>query len=240
MFELSDSYRREAVRRLQLCARLRRFHLPELHIHTRNMPAAVELSVALNEIIVAQISEVADEWQLLISATHEFARSHEQYLRTLAATVRMPLLLKVYPPGRLCQDGVEIDVEYKVSDANGCPREFSTFQIDERITRSFGLRCRGQTRSEKGMATIHGVLTSSVERYLYFAFDRIARLEAAAIVSHYRCGYAQPLFVLFLLARALCQGRLTLLINLRAAACAPIWTIGPARSRGRSNEPTTS
>lgn len=177
LFEISDSFRREPEETLQLCHRLRRFHLPEGHVHAKDVREAVEVSLRLHPQILLALSELEADLVLLISATHEFARSNQSYFKQLASSAKSPGLLKVSPPGRACEDGVEVDVEYKLVDSTGCCRELSTFQIDEQITKSFGVQCDDGTTP----STIHSVFTGSVERYLYAALDSVVRFETAGI-----------------------------------------------------------
>lgn len=175
LFEISDSFRREPEDNLQLSYRLRRFHLPEAHVHTRRVRDSVETSLKLHPQILLTLSELEADLVLLISATHEFARSNQDFFKQLVFDAKSPALLKVSPPGQMCEDGVEVDVEYKIVDSMGCCRELSTFQIDEQITRSFGVRCDDGTTP----STIHAVFSGGVERYLYFTLDQIVRFEAA-------------------------------------------------------------
>jgi threonyl-tRNA synthetase len=180
LFEISDSFRREPEDTLQLSYRLRRFHLPEAHIHGRDLRDAVDMSLPLHRHILGILSELDAELVLLINATYEFAAANHDYLKLLAAEAHSPAMLKVAPPGTMCEDGVEVDVEYKVVDSAGYCRELSTFQIDEQITRSFGIRCDDGTVP----STIHSAFSGGVERYLYLALDRIVRYEAAGVRRH--------------------------------------------------------
>jgi threonyl-tRNA synthetase len=180
IFEVSDSFRLEPEDVLQCSYRLRRFHLPEAHVHTRTVADAVEISLALHDQIMSVPTGLEADLVLLISATHSFATAHSAYLKHLAARTGAPALLKVSPPGQPCEDGVEVDVEYKIVDSLGCCRELSTFQIDTLITKTFGLRCdNGATP-----ATIHLVMTGGIERYLFLTLDRIVRFEARGARRH--------------------------------------------------------
>jgi threonyl-tRNA synthetase len=180
LFEISDSFRREPEDTLQLSYRLRRFHLPEAHVHTRHVRDATDLTLPLHLRILSTLSELEANLVLLISATHKFASSHHAYFKELVSHTTSPALLKVSAPGTMCEDGVEVDVEYKIIDSSGCCRELSTFQIDEQITRTFGVRCDDGTTP----ATIHSVFSGGVERYLYFTLDRIVRSEAGGSKRH--------------------------------------------------------
>jgi len=180
LFEISDSFRREPEETLQLSYRLRRFHLPEAHVHASTVRDAADLALQLHPQILSALSELEADIVLLISATHGFASSHHDYFKRLASYTRSPALLKVCAPGRMCEDGVEVDVEFKIVDSTGCCRELSTFQIDEQITGNFGVLCDDGTTP----ATIHAVFSGGVERYLYLSLDRIVRFEAAGLRRH--------------------------------------------------------
>lgn len=177
LFEISDSFRREPVENLQLCYRLRRFHLPETHIHTRNIDEAVQLSFGIHRQIQQNLLDLEADFVLLISASQEFAKARQDYFKLIASIANNPVLLKVTPSGKICEDGVELDVEYKLIDSVGCCRELSTFQIDEQITRAIGLVCEDGTVP----ATIHTVFCGGVERLIYFILDRIVRSESDGI-----------------------------------------------------------
>jgi threonyl-tRNA synthetase len=180
LFEVSDSFRLEPEDVLQCSYRLRRFHLPEAHVHTRNLAHATEISLGLHDQIMSVPAELEADLVLLISATHSFATAHSTYFTHLAARAGAPALLKVSPPGQPCEDGVEVDVEYKIVDSLGCCRELSTFQIDSLITETFGLRCDNGTAP----ATIHLVMTGGIERYLFLTLDRVVRFEAQGARRH--------------------------------------------------------
>jgi threonyl-tRNA synthetase len=173
LYELSDSFRGEPEDDLQLSFRLRRFRVPEAHLHARSLDESVAQAERVHALISSDLAGHTGEVALLVTATHEFVRRHRGFLVRLTARAGAPALLKEIPPGALCQDGVEIDVEYKFVDATGFARELSTFQIDELITRSVGV-----SRPEAPVTTIHTVPIGSAERFVFAAFDRIARLEA--------------------------------------------------------------
>jgi threonyl-tRNA synthetase len=181
LFEISDSYRHEPTDTLQLCSRTRRFRLPEMHIHTSSTKEAVALSVDIHRLMVDELSILTDDCQLLVSAPSSFASSNHAFFKELASVMGKPLLLKIYPPGFLCEDGIEVDVEYKIIDSMGYAREFSTFQIDELITKSFGLRYSSRGHSSRVPSTIHAVFTGSLERHLYFLLDRAAGSQGSGV-----------------------------------------------------------
>jgi threonyl-tRNA synthetase len=174
--ELSDSFRAELTDDLELCFRLRHFTLPEAHLHARSVAESVEQATIVHGSIVDDLKVHVGELAMLISTTAEFAARYEHVLIELAERAESPALLCVSPPGAACQDGVELDVEYKFVDTGGCARELSTFQIDEVISRAFGVATPNEP-----ITTIHCVPVGSVERFVFAAFDRIASLEAGGV-----------------------------------------------------------
>lgn len=173
VYEQSDSFRAEPAESLQLSFRLRRFRLPEAHLHARGLRESLDQAASVHAAILEDHNLREREYALLVSVTADFRERHAGFLRALVATAARPALIAESPPGALCQDGVEVDVEYKLLDSAGFARELSTFQVDERITRSFGV-----STAESPVTTIHSVPTGGIERYIFMAFDRIARAEA--------------------------------------------------------------
>lgn len=173
LYEQSDSFRAEPAESLQLSFRLRRFRLPESHLHGRGLDESLSHAAHVHEAVLEDPNLRVRDYAMLLSVTAHFRRRHAGFLHALVATAGQPALLVESPAGALCQDGVEIDVEYKLLDSAGFARELSTFQVDERITRSFGV-----TAGESPVATIHSVPTGGIERYIFMEFDRIAQAEA--------------------------------------------------------------
>lgn len=171
LYEVSDSFRREPAEVLQRCARVRRFRVAETHVHHRSLPWLLEATLALHETIVDEMRLLSLPFVLLVTVTAEFMAEQRPYLHALARRLGGPALLKVCPPGAICQDGVEADVEYKFVDAAGCARELSTFQIDRRITGAL-VDAGGEP-----LWTVHAVPTGSFERYLYAVLTGVAISE---------------------------------------------------------------
>jgi len=179
LYELSDSFRREREDDLELCFRLRRFHLPESHIYSASLRELRELGLGLHEQITAELGRWTNGHVLLLTASHRFAAENADYLRRLTATTGRPALLKVCGPGELCEDGIELDVEYKFVDGSGHARELSSFQLDELITRAFGL-----AGVLGPLVTIHAVPLGGAERFIYAAFDLVSSRLRSGLFAH--------------------------------------------------------
>jgi threonyl-tRNA synthetase len=195
LYEQSDSFRGEPEDDLQLSFRLRRFRLPEAHFHARNVPESLGQALRLHAVIAEDLERRQCDFTMLFSATDAFIDRHSGFLRTLVASSGRPALLAASPPGALCKDGVEVDVEYEIIDATGFARELSTFQVDERITQTFGV-----STSDAPVTTIHAVPIGGIERYIFSAFDKIVQVEA-------RGGRARlPLWMAPVVVRVICAG----------------------------------
>lgn len=176
LYELSDSFRREREADLELCFRLRRFHLPESHIHSSSLGELQELGLGLHEQITAELGRWTDGHVLLLTASDRFASENPEYLQRLAATTQRPALLKVCGPDEMCEDGIELDVEYKIVDGYGHARELSTFQLDELITRAFGFA--------SPLVTMHAVPLGGAERFVYAVFDLVSSRLRSGVFAH--------------------------------------------------------
>lgn len=168
LFEISKSYRFEKEEELQLCNRIRSFHLPELHIITDGVDSSLKIALSAHLKILENIKMLGPNYELLCSVTNDFFKKNFYFLKSIVQSIKKPLLLAVYNKNVPCEDGVEIDIEYKTFDASGSPVEFSTFQVDDGTTGSaFNAKYRLNRGSERPISTIHIVFNSSVERFAY-------------------------------------------------------------------------
>lgn len=174
LYEISDSFRGEPEQAVEQLFRLRRFTLPEAHVHHRGLTSALEAGRDVNRALARYMRAVDQDFVLLISATHETWNKRSPTLAAMVADADTWALAVVSAEGDLCQDGIELDFEYKFVDATGTPRELATFQIDVDITCAI---YSGPSRWE--LTTTHLVPTGSVERLVYAHLDRVAREEKA-------------------------------------------------------------
>src|SRR5262249_29876629 len=106
LYELSDSYRREVDGQDELCFRIRRFRVPEAHLHAVSLDESVEIGLGAHRIFVGHLQRTVSEFVMLVTATENFARQYRAWLLQLAQIAKQPLLLHVVDG--ICQDGVEV------------------------------------------------------------------------------------------------------------------------------------
>ncbi|NPA96230.1 MAG: threonine--tRNA ligase [Crenarchaeota archaeon] len=175
MFEVADSYRYEQRGEIVLGFRVRKFHMPDLHILTKSLEEAAE--IVLSKVMPAihrEAAKLGRRYVAIYNVTQDFLENHRETLRKFVEREGRPVLLAVYPAGIYYW---VINVEYTIVDEMGRPREIATWQIDVGNARRFGIRYRDSDGSERYPVIIHTALIGSVERYIYMVFDTAAHAE---------------------------------------------------------------
>jgi len=179
LFEISKSYRFEEENELQLCNKVRSFHLPELHVLTDSLSSSLKISSAIHQKILKEIKKLDLDYELLCSVTNNFFKKNVRFMRSIPKSINKPILLAIYKKGVPCEDGVEVNIDYKVFDGQNAPVEAFTFQIDDGTTDStFNIKYQSNKGFKKPISTIHAVFNASVERFAYLLLDRAIRIEA--------------------------------------------------------------
>lgn len=180
LFEISKSYRFEEENELQLCKRVRNFHLPELHIINDSLASSLKIAFAAHIKILDEIKKLDPEYELLCSVTDDFYKANIDFLKIIVKSINKPILLEVYNEGVCCENGIKVDIEYKVFDTLRSPVEIATFQVDDGTTEfSFDIKYQIKNSVKKPVSTIHTVFPfGSVERSAYFLIDRSIKKEA--------------------------------------------------------------
>jgi threonyl-tRNA synthetase len=168
VFELADSYRYEQPGELQICFRLRKFTMPDLHIFARDVDEAVELSKLVQRKIHEEIAKLGRRYVALYNVTEDFYRDHFESLIGFIKEDGRAALVSVLPSGIYYW---VVNVEYIIIDSLGKPAEIATFQIDIGNAERFGIRYVTEDGSEKYPVIIHTAIIGSVERYIYAAVD---------------------------------------------------------------------
>lgn len=178
MFEIADSYRYEQRGELVLGFRLRRFHMPDLHILTRNMEEARRMAIMVRDRIVEEAKKVGRDYQAIYNVTEDYLNTHFDHIVELVRREGRPVLLVVYPAGMYYW---VINVEYIIIDELNRPREIATWQIDIGNAKRFGIKYVDENNVEQYPIIIHTAIIGSIERYIYMVFDKIAQDETKGL-----------------------------------------------------------
>jgi threonyl-tRNA synthetase len=179
MIEVADSYRYEQPGETVLLFRLRRFYMPDLHIFTKDLQEAIDVTYKLHEVIFREIGKLGRSYVSLYNVTEDFYKSHKWYLTELARREGKPILVRVLPGQRYYW---VLNVEFHIIDELGRPREIATFQIDVGNAQRFGIKYIDENNQGRHPVIIHTAILGSVERYLYAVFDTAAKAERAGKV----------------------------------------------------------
>lgn len=174
MLEIADSYRYEQPGETVLLFRLRRFYMPDLHIFTKNLDEAINVTYKLHEKIFEEIRKIGRDYVSLYNVTSEFYKGHKDYLVELARREGKPILLRILPEQKYYW---VLNVEFHIVDELGRPREIATFQIDVGNAMRFGIKYVDEENKIRYPVIIHTAILGSVERYLFALFDTAALME---------------------------------------------------------------
>ncbi|MEM2123123.1 MAG: threonine--tRNA ligase [Candidatus Bathyarchaeia archaeon] len=170
-FEIADSYRLEKRGELLLCFRVRKLHMPDLHVYCRDVEHAKELSELIHVKIYDEIRKLGREYVSIYNITRSFYRENKGFIMKLLEVEKKPILINFIPEGRYYW---VLNVEYTVIDEVGRPREIATFQIDVGNARRFGITYVDEDGSKRHPVIIHTALIGSIERYLFTLLDKAA------------------------------------------------------------------
>ncbi len=177
-FEVADSYRHEQSGELLLSFRVRKLHMPDLHIFCKDLEESQKIFKDIHMRIFEEIQKLGRDYEILINLTsRQFFDENKKFLLDLLKPVKKPALIAFYPPG--VDYYWVINIEYHITDELGRPREIGTVQIDTGNAQRFGIRYTDAEGRERFPVIIHTALIGTLERYLYVLLDSAARAERA-------------------------------------------------------------
>jgi len=181
VFEIADSYRLEQRGELSLCFRLRKFYMPDLHILTKDLNEAIEVSKIVQRQIHREAYKAGRKYIALYNVTRDFFENHRDTLVEFIKNDEYPALVAVIPSGIYYW---VLNVEYHIIDNLNRPREIATFQIDIGNSKRFEITYVDEAGNKKYPVIIHTAIIGSVERYIYMILDNAALMEKSGqIVS---------------------------------------------------------
>ncbi|MEM4246468.1 MAG: threonine--tRNA ligase, partial [Candidatus Bathyarchaeia archaeon] len=173
-FEVADSYRLEQSGELLLCFRVRKLHMPDLHIYCKDQNEAIEVSLALHKKIYEEIRRLGREYVSIYNTTESFFRGNKEFFMKLLEVEQKPVLLNFVPEGVYYW---VINVEYTIIDDLDRPREIATFQIDMGNAERFNISYVDEKGERRYPPIIHTAIIGTVERYLFTLFDSAVKME---------------------------------------------------------------
>lgn len=174
MFEVADSYRLEQRGELNLCFRLRKFYMPDLHILTKDLREAIEISKVVQGKIIEEASRVGRKYVALYNVSRDFFENNFKDIVEFVKRENYPVLVAVIPGGIYYW---VLNVEYHIIDNIGRPREIATFQIDVGNGKRFNITYTTPEGEKRHPVIIHTALIGGVERYIYMLLDTAALNE---------------------------------------------------------------
>ncbi len=170
-FEVADSYRLEQSGELLLCFRVRKLHMPDLHIYCKDLESSMTMSLKVHEKIYEEIRKLNREYVSIYNTTRSFHSSNIEFFKKLIEVERKPILLGFVPENIYYW---VLNIEYNIIDELDRPREIGTNQIDVGNALRFGISYVDENGNKKYPPIIHTALIGSVERYLYTHLDQVA------------------------------------------------------------------
>ncbi len=174
MFEVADSYRLEQRGELNLCFRLRKFYMPDLHILTRDLEQAIDASKTVQTKILEEVSKVGRRYVALYNVTSDFFEKYREVLIDFIKRDNYPALVAVIPSGIYYW---VLNVEYHIIDNLKRPREIATFQIDIGNGERFNITYTDENGEKKHPVIIHTAILGGIERYIYMVLDTAAQMQ---------------------------------------------------------------
>lgn len=176
-FEIADSYRLEQSGEVELCFRLRRFYMPDLHVFVRDEGEARVWLLNIHHKIVGEMEKLGRSYELLINVvSQEEYRRYREFLVEIARDVGKPVLVSIYSSSELNYYWT-VNIEYIVIDKLRRPREIGTVQIDVGNARRFEITYIDENGEKKYPVILHSAIIGGVERYIYTLFDTALCME---------------------------------------------------------------
>jgi threonyl-tRNA synthetase len=174
-FEVADSYRLEQSGELLLLFRVRKLHMPDLHVYCRDLEEGKSLTGRIHRAIYEEIRKLGREYCSIYNTTRSFFDGNREFFGELIEVEGKPILLNFVPEGIYYW---VLNIEYTIIDELRRPREIATVQIDVGNAERFGIEYTREDGSKAHPTILHSALIGTVERYLFAVFDCAVRMRA--------------------------------------------------------------
>lgn len=174
-FEVADSYRLEQSGELLLLFRVRKLHMPDLHVYCRDLEEGKSLTMRIHRAIYEEIRKLGREYCSIYNTTRSFFEGNWGFFKELIGVEGKPILLNFVPEGIYYW---VLNIEYTIIDELRRPREIATVQIDVGNAKRFGIEYAREDGGRAHPTILHSALIGTVERYLFAIFDCAVRMKA--------------------------------------------------------------
>ncbi|RLI04835.1 threonine--tRNA ligase [Candidatus Bathyarchaeota archaeon] len=174
VYELADSYRFEQEGELLLCFRVRKLHMPDLHLLCKNLEEAQEYALLIHKKVYEEIKKLGRNYVSLYNTTKSYFEKNKEFFRKLLEIEDKPVLLCFVPENVFYW---VLNIEYNIIDELNRPREIATFQIDVGNAKRFNIQYVDVNGAKVNPVIIHTALIGTVERYIFTLFDSAVKNE---------------------------------------------------------------
>ena len=174
VYELADSYRFEQEGELLLCFRVRKLHMPDLHIFCKDIEEAKFFALKVHEKIYDEIKKLKRDYVSLYNTTESFFNRNIDFFKKLVEIEGKPILLCFVPENIYYW---VLNVEYHIIDELKRPREIATFQIDVGNAKRFNITYTTSSGDKAYPIIIHTALIGTIERYIFTILDSAVKDE---------------------------------------------------------------
>lgn len=173
IFELADSYRYEQRGEVSGLARPRRFFMPDLHVLTVDLDAAMDEFKMIFRLIMDEGRGFGWTYYNLYNVDEGFMQEHFDFILDLVRIEGKPVLIYIVESGKFYW---VINIEFHYIDSQGRPLETATVQIDVGNSKRFGIKYHDVDGSVKYPVILHTAIHGSVERFLYEFLEEAAKM----------------------------------------------------------------
>ncbi|MGQ9718808.1 MAG: threonine--tRNA ligase [Nitrososphaerales archaeon] len=180
MFELADSYRLEQRGELIGLARLRKFHMPDIHILCRNLEEAKAEFKEICKRCLEEGRKFGWNYVSLYNVSKDMLEDPKgsNYIKSLVKMEGNKVLIHVVPSGTYYWI---LNIEFNFVSQQGRIIESSTAQIDVGNADRFDISYVDEEGKERRPVIIHTAVIGSLERFMADLLERASSLKIPSL-----------------------------------------------------------